>query len=81
MVFLLLLMLLLLLLMFFCCCFCCFVVVFVLDIYIVVLVTLYVDWGLLLIEVEFGWWGVVQSNNHVKPNSVELSLVQVESEL
>ena len=45
------------------------VVVFVLDVYIVVLVTLYVDLRLLLIEVEFVWWG----HNSVKPNSVELN--------
>ena len=42
---------------------CCFVVVvvvvdvvFVLDVYIVVWVTLYVDLRVLLIEVEFVWW-------------------------
>ena len=39
----------------FCCCWCCFAVVFVLDIYIVVLVTLYVALRLILIDVEFGW--------------------------
>ena len=49
---LLLLMLFLLLLMLFCCC-------FVPNIYIVVLVTLYVALRLILIEVEFGWVVVV----------------------
>ena len=41
-----------------------------------------------MIEVEFGWWrgvvevgGGVQSHNHVKPNSVELSSGCVEVEL
>ena len=43
----------------------------------------YVDLRLLLIEVEFGWWGGggVQSHNQVNPNSVELSCGCVEVEL
>ena len=40
----------------------------------VVKVTSKVDLRLLVIEVEFGWGGGgMNSNNHVKPNSVELS--------
>ena len=54
------------------------VVVVVLNVVVVVLATLKVDLRLLVMEVEFGWGGVVvvggvQTHFHVKPNSVELS--------
>ena len=63
------------------------VVVFVVfNVDVVVRATLKVDLMLLSMEVEFpggDWWvgGLVNSNNYVKPNSVELSWGCVEVEL
>ena len=61
------------------CCHRCVVVdvvfVVVLNVDVVVLATSKIDLRLLVMEVEFlvvGWCGM-NSNNHVKPNSVELS--------
>ena len=51
--------------------------VVVLNVVVVVLATLKVDLRLLVMEVEFGWGGVVvggvQTHFRVKPNSVDLS--------
>ena len=53
----------------------------VLDVNVAVQVSLIVDLRLLVKKVEFGWGGVglggdgdVLRHNHVKPNSIELSL-------
>ena len=50
----------------------------VLDVNVIVLVALNVNLRDLVSDAEFGWGGVggggVQSHNHVKPNSEELSI-------